>query len=63
MHLEKVSGALIDKHKERLNDIYDRCCGYIEPHSSPDGLPQNPTLAELETDFKEVCDIRGEFLL
>lgn len=62
MHLEKVDGILIDKHKERLNDIYDRCCGYIEPHSSPDGLPQNPTLFELETDFKEVCNIRSEFI-
>jgi hypothetical protein len=30
--------------------------------SSPDGLPQDPTLSELEMDFKEVCNIRGEFV-
>ncbi len=62
MRLESVNGALIDKHKEKLNDIYDRCCGYIEPHSSPDGLPQNPTLVELEMDFKEICEIRSDFV-
>ena len=62
MRLESVNGALIDEHKETLNDIYERCCGYIEPHSNPDGLPQEPTLAELETDFKEICDIRSAFV-
>ncbi len=62
MRLETVNGALIDKHKEKLNDIYERCCEYIDAHSSPDGLPQDPTLSELEFDFKEVCDIRGEFV-
>ena len=36
MHLEKVNGTLIDKHKERLNDIYDRCCGYIDYHTDHD---------------------------
>jgi len=62
MRLETVNGALIDKHKEKLNDIYERCCEYIEPHSSPDGLSQDPTLSELETDFKEVNTIRGDFV-
>ncbi|NQU08054.1 MAG: AAA family ATPase, partial [Candidatus Abyssubacteria bacterium] len=62
MRLETVNGALIDKHKEKVNDIYERCCGYIEPHSSPDGLPQNPTLVELEMDFKEICEIRSDFV-
>lgn len=62
MRLESVNGALIDEHKEKLNDIYNRCCGYIEPHSSPDGLPQDPTLAELEIDVKEICEIRSDFV-
>lgn len=62
MRLETVNGALIDKHKEKLNDIYERCCEYIDAHSSPDGLPQEPTLSELEVDFKEINDIRSEFV-
>lgn len=62
MRLETVNGALIDKHKEKLNDIYERCCEYIDAHSSPDGLPQDPTLSELALDFREVCNIRDEFV-
>lgn len=60
--LEKVNGALIDKYKERLNDIFEKCCGYIDAHSSPDGLPAQPTLAELKMDFDDVCQIRKEFV-
>jgi len=53
---------LIDKHKEKLNDMFERCCEYIDAHSSPDGLSQDPTLTELEMDLKEICDIRGELV-
>lgn len=60
--LEKVNGSLIDKHKESLNDIFERCCGYIDAHSSPDGVPSQPTLTELKIDFDEVCQIRSEFV-
>jgi len=60
--LERINGALIDKNKERLNDIFEKCCGYIDAHSSPDGLPAQPTLTELKTDFDEVCQIRSEFV-
>ena len=59
--LEKVDGALIDKHKERLNDIFEKCCEYIDAHSSPEGLESQPTLSELKIDFDEVCQIRKEF--
>jgi ABC-type Mn2+/Zn2+ transport system ATPase subunit len=60
--LERINGALIDKNKERLNDIFEKCCGYIEAHSSPNGVPAQPTLTELKTDFDEVCQIRSEFV-
>jgi hypothetical protein len=30
--------------------------------SSPDGLPQDLTLSELEMDLKEACNIMGEFV-
>lgn len=60
--LERVRGGLIDKHKERLNDVFEKCCGYIDAHSSPDAVTVAPTLTELKIDFDEVCKIRGEFL-
>ncbi|MBW2077995.1 MAG: AAA family ATPase [Deltaproteobacteria bacterium] len=60
--LEKVNGGLIDKHKVRLYDIFEKCCEYIEAHSSPDGLQAKPTLTELKMDFDEVCQIRNNFV-
>jgi len=60
--LERVNGGLIDKHKERLHDIFEKCCEYIEAHSSPDGLHAQPALAELKMDFDEVCQIRSDFV-
>jgi energy-coupling factor transporter ATP-binding protein EcfA2 len=60
--LERVNGGLIDKHKERLHDIFEKCCEYIEAHSSPDGLQAQPTLTELKMDFDEVCQIRSDFV-
>lgn len=60
--LEKINGALIDKHKERLTDIFEKCCGYIEPHSKPEIIYLKPTLVELKNDLDEICHIRKEFV-
>lgn len=60
--LEKVNGSLIDKHKENLYDVFEKCCGYIDAHSNPDCVPSQPTLAELKIDFEDVKNIRSEFL-
>ncbi len=60
--LEKIKGNLIQKHKEDLNAIFERCCGYVDAHSDPDPLVQNPDLEGLKLDFKAVQDIRKEFL-
>jgi len=60
--LEKINGALIDKHKEQLTDIFEKCCGYIEPHSKLETFYLKPTLVELKKDFNEVCCIRSEFI-
>jgi len=60
--LEKINGALIDKHKEQLTDIFEKCCGYIEPHSKLEIIYLKPTLVELKNDFNEVCRIRSEFM-
>lgn len=60
--LEKINGALIDKHKEQLTDIFEKCCGYIEAHSKLETIYIKPTLVELKSDFNEVCRIRSEFV-
>lgn len=60
--LEKIKGDLIQKHKQDLNSIFERCCGYVDAHSDPDPLVQNPDLEGLELDFKAIQGIRKEFL-
>jgi len=60
--LEKINGALIDMHKEKLTDIFEKCCEYIEAHSNPDIIDPKPTLTELKIDLNEVCRIRSEFV-
>ena len=60
--LEKINGALIDKHKEQLTDIFEKCCEYIEAHSNPESIDPKPTLIELKNDFNEFCCIRSEFV-
>jgi energy-coupling factor transporter ATP-binding protein EcfA2 len=57
----KVDGSLINQHKEKLNEIFERCCGYIKGHSSPDEVQNSPTLTELKTDFTEFNKIRDSF--
>ena len=59
---EKIKGELIDKHKERLNDVFDKCCDYVGAHSSADELQTEPSLSELKMDFDEVKQIRAEFV-
>ncbi|MBC2696470.1 MAG: AAA family ATPase [Desulfobacteraceae bacterium] len=59
---EKIKGELIDKHKERLNDIFDKCCDYVGAHSSADELQTEASLSELKIDFDEVKQIRTEFV-
>lgn len=60
--LEKINGALIDKHKEQLTNIFEKCCEYIEAHSNPNKIDSNPTLTELKIDFDEIYHIRSEFV-
>lgn len=57
----KVDGALINTHKENLNEIFERCCGYIKGHSNPTAIYKDPTVAELKVDFDEFKTIRDAF--
>lgn len=58
----KVNGALLDTHKDKLNEIFERCCGYIKGHSNPTEIHNDPTVAGLRIDFEEFNRIRTKFI-
>ncbi len=51
----------LGKHKDTLNDMYERCCGYINAHSNPVQVCNDPTIEDLTADFEEFKKIRSEF--
>lgn len=57
----KVDGALLDTHKDKLNEIFERCCGFFKGHSNPTEIHNDPTVAELKLDFEEFNQIRSQF--
>jgi len=58
----KVDAEKISKHKETLNEIFDRSCGFIGAHSDPEIVHNDPTIEDLKTDFDEFQKIRSEFV-
>jgi DNA repair ATPase RecN len=58
----KINGDKINIHKEKLNEIFERCCGFIKGHSNPEEIHNDPTLIDLKTDFDEFKTIRDEFI-
>ena len=58
----KVDGNILNTHKDKLNEIFERCCGYIKGHSNPTPIHNDPTMIELKTDFDEFKKIREAFI-
>jgi hypothetical protein len=58
----KVDGALLDAHKDKLNEIFERCCGFIKGHSNPIEIYNDPTVAGLKLDLEEFNNIRSQFV-
>lgn len=58
----KVDGILVNPHKDKLNEIFERCCGYIKGHSNPTEIHNGPTIAELKIDFENFNNIRKDFV-
>lgn len=58
----KVDGSLLDLHKNKLNEIFERCCGFIFGHSNPEIIVNSPTLIDLEADFQEFNTIKNVFV-
>ncbi len=59
--LLRIEGAKIDKHKGKINDIYEKCCVSIAGHSSPSEIDNTPTIAELKEDYETFKTVRKEF--
>lgn len=57
----QINSDLIAKHKENLSDIYERCCGFINAHSNPEQVYNDPTIEDLKSDFNDFQTIRSEF--
>lgn len=58
----KVNGVLLNTHKDKLNEIFERCCGFIKGHSNPTEIHNDPTVTGLKIDFDEFTAIRTSFL-
>lgn len=58
----KVDGNLVNSHKNKLNEIFERCCGYLKGHSNPTEIHNDPTVIELKVDFEDFKIIRAAFL-
>ena len=58
----KVDGNLVNTHKNKLNEIFERCCGYLKGHSNPTEIHNDPTVIELKVDFEDFKIIRAAFL-
>lgn len=58
----KVKGNLLNQHKDKLNEIFERCCGYIKGHSNPTEIDNMPTIQEFRDDFTDFCAIRNVFI-
>jgi len=57
----KVNGAKLDVHKEKLNEVFERCCSFIKGHSHPMEIHNTPTIDGLKADFDDFKSIRNEF--
>ncbi|OAV72128.1 hypothetical protein Barb4_00156 [Bacteroidales bacterium Barb4] len=58
----KVDGSSVDTHKDKLNEIFERCCGYIKGHSNPIEIYNEPSITGLKVDFGDFKTIRAAFL-
>mgnify|MGYP003077919634 FL=1 len=58
----KINGELLNQCKDKLNEIFERSCGYIKGHSNPTEIDNEPKLSEFIEDYNEFKRIRGLFI-
>jgi hypothetical protein len=57
----EVDGLLLNEHKEKLNELFERSSGFIKGHSNPTPVQNTPTLNGLKADFEIFKIIRLAF--
>lgn len=60
-NLLNISWNLIDIHKEKILEIFERCCWFIDWHSTVEEAVLEPTLNEFQKDFEEIQKIWKNF--
>ena len=58
---ERINGELIEKHKEELYSIFERCSKYTDAHSNITQEGQEPSLEELKLDLDAITAIKKVF--
>ncbi|MBK8464967.1 MAG: AAA family ATPase [Chloracidobacterium sp.] len=58
----KLDGDKIKLHRDKLNELFERCCSFTEAHSKAEGIANDPSLAEFKVDFEEFKKIRDAFI-
>ncbi|MCP5061985.1 MAG: hypothetical protein GY936_05915 [Ignavibacteriae bacterium] len=58
----KVDGILVNSHKDKFNEIFERYCGFIKSHNNPTEIHNDLTIAELKIDFENFNNIRKDFV-
>lgn len=58
----KIDSVKLGEYQEALNDIFERCCGFIRAHSNPQNECNSPSLEDFTIDFEEFKKIRKDFL-
>lgn len=58
----KIDAEKLKQHRDELNEIFERCCGFIEAHSNPETLKNDPDLDGFEADFDAFKRIRNAFV-
>jgi energy-coupling factor transporter ATP-binding protein EcfA2 len=61
MNFGKLKTTLIEAHKAKVYEIFERCCAFLPGHSNPVEIATEPTLSDLTSDFVAFEEIRKAF--
>lgn len=61
MNFGKLKTALIEQHKDKVYEIFERCCAFLPGHSNPQEIATEPTIDDLTADFNAFEEIRRAF--
>ena len=57
----KIKFQVINEIKLELEQLFDRCCRFIEGHSNPETYENSPTKEEFEQDYLKFIQVWKKF--